>query len=384
MQKQNIPNIKVIFFAFVRDKGITDHFCNMSMAVSKYADLLVVYNRSINSDIINLNRLKKAKIKCIDILELNKVVATNHEGVSFLFHCHGFAHLRIAIKLSRPTDKVLISVHCFRHARWFSKWVGILTYFVFFRSVDTWHFLCHKSRDEYFWYRKVPANTCAFPLGVEELFMEKTLEPCVMKDLDGEEIEDLPGRVNIVYIAQLQTWKRHHFLLRSLKPILRGNTFLFLIGEGNLLKKVMNLAEELGVRDNVIFTGRVDRKTIHYILSYTNLAVTVSPSETFGWCLLEPFCMNVPIVTTNVGIANSIIHDYHNGFILPTSCTEEEFLEKTRFALKNLRKIDNSGIKHLYHWDTYGRTTANCYESMFEGKSCYRQNDYQDKMNEKV
>lgn len=369
VQKQTIQKRLIVFFAYVKYQGITEHFCNMALAVGKYTDILVVYDKKIEANNKYINVLQENNIECVDILELRHVIVTRFKSTPLLFHCQGFVHLKLAKKHSRSIDKIMISLHCFRQALWYGKFVAILTYSLFFRTVDMWHILCHKNREDYFWFRNIPANTSVFPLGVEELFMTKTMESCMVKDLEGGEITDIPERVNIVYIAQFQPWKRHRFLLQSLMPILKGNTHLYLLGEGPTLGKVMGLAKELGIRDHVTFTGKVDRKTVHYILSHATLAVTVSNSETFGWCLLEPFCMDVPIVTTNVGIANSIIHDFYNGFILNPNCTEEQFLEKTKMAMKYLRDIDNSEIKHLYLWDTFGRTTVRCYDSMYEVES---------------
>lgn len=364
--QQNIPPRRVVFFAYIRKQGITEHFCNMALAVSRHTDLLVIYDKRIESGNNLIHRLRDNNIECIDASELKKVTALRLEKVSFLFHCNGFAHLRSAIKVSRSTDKIMISVHCFRHALWYAKGFAFLTYFLFSKSVDMWHFLSYKSRDEYFWFRNIPSNTCVYPLGVEKLFMSEIAELCAVKDLEGEEITDLPNRVNIVYIAQLQPWKRHLFLLRSLQHILKGNTYLYLLGEGPLIKKLMTFARELGIRDHVIFTGKVNRKTVHCILSHARLAVTVSPSETFGWCVLEPFCMNVPIVTTDVGIANSIINDFRNGFIVDVNCEEEEFRNKVKYALEHMQNVDNSSMNNLYSWQTYGRITANCYSSIFK------------------
>jgi len=338
----------------------------MALAIGRYTDLSVVYDRRLESGSLYMDKLQEKNIKCIDVSRLKKVIAAYYETTPLLFHCHGFSHLRKALKIARPIDKVMISVHCFRHATWYAKWMALITYFLFFRSVNKWHFLCQRSRDEYFWYKKIPSNTCSFPLGVEELFMTKMAQVCLVKDLISQDIIDLTSKVNIVYIARFQAWKRHVFLLRSLRPILKGDTYLILVGEGPILDQVMDLATKLGVQDNVVFTGRVNRETVHYVLSHANLAVTVSPSETFGWCLLEPFCMGVPIVTTNVGIANSIIHDFYNGFILNKNCKEKEFLEKVKMALKHLKDIDNSDKKSLYLWDNFGKNTARCYDSLFE------------------
>lgn len=74
--------------------------------------------------------------------------------------------------------------------------------------------------------------------------------------------------------------------------------------------------------------------------------------------------MNVPIVTTNVGIANSIINDFRNGFIVDVNCEEEEFRNKVKYALEHIQDVDNSSMNNLYSWQTYGRITANCYSSI--------------------
>ena len=366
ISQQNITERKVIIFASVKGQDITEHYCNMALAISRYMDLLVVYDKKREADNKRLDNFHAHDIECIDISELERVIKTRFNKISLLFHCHGFYHLRLAKKFMRSIDKIMMSVHCFRHALWYAKGFAILTYFLFSSSVDMWHFLSYKSRDEYFWFRNIPSNTCVYPLGLERLFMSKTAELCIVKDLNGEEIIDLPNRINIVCIAQLQPWKRHLFLLRSLQSILKGNTYLYLLGEGPLLKKIMAFATKSGIRNNVVFTGKVDRKTVYYILSHAKLSVTVAPSETFGWCLLEPFCMDVPIVTTNVGIANSVIHDFYNGFILNKNCTEGNFLEKTILALKYLRKIDNSESKRLFLWETFAKASVNCYEFLLE------------------
>lgn len=364
-QRQGVAEKKIIFFGYVKNQGLTEHLCNMALSVSKHVDLLVVYDKQIEHGIRYSDLLKGNNIGYVDISELQEVVDSRFKNTPVLFHCNGFAHLRLAGKVARPIDKIILSVHCFRHALWYAKFVAIATYLLFWRRVDLWHFLSHKSREEYFWFRGVPGNTCVFPLGVEELFKTKAIDFPVIRDLSGREIVNFSNNINIVYIAQFQPWKRHIFLLESLRPILKGNINLIFVGDGPIRNKVEKVSERLGIRENVIFTGRVDRKTVHSILSKASLAVTVSPSETFGWCVLEPFCMDVPVVTTNVGIANSIIIDYYNGFILAPDCNREELLEKTKMVLKCLGKVDNSPAKELYRWETFRSNIANCYNSIY-------------------
>ncbi|MFA4874812.1 MAG: glycosyltransferase [bacterium] len=194
--------------------------------------------------------------------------------------------------------------------------------------------------------------------------MERKTRDGEKRDVAGNKIEHINRTENIVYIARFEPWKRHAFLLKSLAPILKGNVRLYLLGDGSIRNNIEHLVERLGVGDNVIFTGNVDRSTVHSILGNARLAVTVSPSETFGWCLLEPYCMDVPLVTTNVGIAGEIVQDYRNGFVLHPKCSKKEFCEKVVLALKLFDKVDNSPAKQLYTWDNFGRNMARCYESL--------------------
>ena len=355
----------VLFFAYDKLEGVTGHCFNMAVASGRYADLMVVYDKSVELDRVYLNKLQE-RMECVDISELKQVISSRFRNKPLLFHCNGFVHLRIAKRLSRPMDKILLTVHGFRNSQRKGKWVALLTYLLYSRSVDLWHFLSIRSREEYFWFKRCPSNTCVFPLGVEQLLMEKPTKVSVVRDLSGKEVPDISNKVNIVYIARFQPWKRHRFLLRSLCPILRDNTYLYLLGEGALLSKVMKMAAQMGIRNNVIFTGYVDRYMVHYILDNASLAVGVSVTETFGWFLVEPYCMDVPIVTTNVGIAGSIIRDYCNGFILPTKCTKKEFLDKTIEALRLYKRVDNSGTKKLYAWNNYGESVVKSYESLMQ------------------
>ena len=82
--------------------------------------------------------------------------------------------------------------------------------------------------------------------------------------------------------------------------------------------------------------------------------------------LLEASSMEKPIVTTNVGIASSIIQDYYNGFILPTKCTEKEFLTKTIEALKIYKRLDNSRTKYFFTWNHYAESVFQSYVSLMK------------------
>ena len=62
------PN--VLFFAYDKFEGVTEHCFNMAMASERYADLMVVYDKSAKSDRVYMNKLQESSMKeCIDISE---------------------------------------------------------------------------------------------------------------------------------------------------------------------------------------------------------------------------------------------------------------------------------------------------------------------------
>ncbi|MFH2138502.1 MAG: glycosyltransferase [Candidatus Omnitrophota bacterium] len=356
--------IKILFFAYVKRVGVTNPIGNMAIAAARFSDVSIIYDRKTELNNWFLDKFHENNIECIDVLELKDFVNRQGEDSPVVFHCQGFSHLRKAISIARPIDKILMSVHCFRNALWYARWVALISYMFFYSRVDMWHFLCSKSREEYFWFKDLPDNTCVFPLGIEELFMSDSGAKGIIKDVEGQEILSENAATIIVYTARFQPWKRHDFLLHSLESILKDNTYLVLIGEGPLREKIMKLAVKLGLRKNVVFTGNIDRDDVHNILSNANLSVSSSTSETFGCCIAEAFCMNVPVVTTDVGIAKSIIVDNQNGFVLDPGCTQAEFMEKTKEALRCFGGIDNNSGKEIFRWETFSRTVAENYESL--------------------
>jgi len=104
-------NVKynILFFAYDKFEGITEHCFNMVVASGRYTDLMVVYDKNVESDRVYLNQLQESMKECIDISELREVISTRYRKQPLLYHCHGFCHLRIARKVCRPPP---LFYHC--------------------------------------------------------------------------------------------------------------------------------------------------------------------------------------------------------------------------------------------------------------------------------
>jgi glycosyltransferase involved in cell wall biosynthesis len=87
-------------------------------------------------------------------------------------------------------------------------------------------------------------------------------------------------------------------------------------GDGPLLSKLKSLSNELGLQENVCFTGY--RKDILDIIEILDVFVLTSIDEGLPMVILEAMAMKKAIITTPVGAIPNIIKDGVNGIIYPT------------------------------------------------------------------
>ncbi len=74
---------------------------------------------------------------------------------------------------------------------------------------------------------------------------------------------------------------------------------LMMVGDGPEKEKAEKLCEELGIVDKVIFFGNSNE--IDRILSYTDLFLLPSQTESFGLAALEAMACKVPVISSNAG-----------------------------------------------------------------------------------
>jgi N-acetyl-alpha-D-glucosaminyl L-malate synthase BshA len=95
---------------------------------------------------------------------------------------------------------------------------------------------------------------------------------------------------------------------------------LVLVGDGPDAGNVLNLAQELGLSNKVMFLGNQDR--VQYILPMADLFLLPSASEAFGLAALEALSCGVPVVASKIGGLPEFIEDDVNGFLVPVNDIE--------------------------------------------------------------
>lgn len=166
---------------------------------------------------------------------------------------------------------------------------------------------------------------------------------------------DSPKR--LFFAGQFRHGKNQDWIIRAVHDYIAATgdrtIELYLPGEGDLRSYCMELAVSLGIRDNVIFPGQLDRQAIVTLLSKCQFAVIPANSETFGHCIAEPAVMGRVVITRPVGVAPDFIVDGDNGFYFDS---EKDLLNVLNRALGDERlcnKISRNirASAGLFRWD---------------------------------
>ena len=96
---------------------------------------------------------------------------------------------------------------------------------------------------------------------------------------------------------------------------------LMMVGDGPEKEVAENLCQKLGISDRVIFFGNSNE--IDKILSYTDLFLLPSETESFGLAALEAMAWGVPVISSNSGGLPEVNFEGVSGFLSDVGNTDE-------------------------------------------------------------
>ncbi|MEE2900552.1 MAG: N-acetyl-alpha-D-glucosaminyl L-malate synthase BshA [Gemmatimonadota bacterium] len=151
------------------------------------------------------------------------------------------------------------------------------------------------------------------------------LEPCHRATLapDGEKI--------VMHISNFRAVKRvEDVVVIFARMSAEHPARLVLVGDGPERPKVLLRAEELGVRDKVLFLGK--HTSVHELLSCADLFLLPSASESFGLVALEAMACGAPVVASNIGGLPEVIEAGTTGYM---------------FDVGDIRGMSEAGVRVL-------------------------------------
>ncbi len=128
------------------------------------------------------------------------------------------------------------------------------------------------------------------------------------------------NQLRIACIGRMSQEKGQDVLLRAISLLARNNSAarlevsVLMIGDGPQRPALEQLAEDLGIRQQIHFTGQ--RAEVASLLSGCQLLVSPSRYEGLSNVILEAFALEVPVIATSVGGSPELVQHEVTGLLI--------------------------------------------------------------------
>jgi glycosyltransferase involved in cell wall biosynthesis len=155
------------------------------------------------------------------------------------------------------------------------------------------------------------------------------------------------------------------------------NFRMLIVGDGVERIRFEKLARDLGVTDNIVFTGAVDNRHVKNYLAISNAFLSMYDVSNVGNPLLEAMRANKIIFTLNNGDTSTWVQHGVNGFIYDVDDAMIDRMAQDMAALANNaalqdtieRNIRITESEMLWSWDERLQAELTEVEKLFEGRA---------------
>ena len=220
-----------------------------------------------------------------------------------------------------------------------------------------------------------PDKVLAIPNGVDIQFFHPGVDSRGLRHRYGL----AEGDVMVLFVAALD--KAHLFkglevLLRALAQLSADATKALIVGEGEMKKSYMRLAQRLGLSERVIFCGRVPQEQLpnHYALADCLVLPSITMGEAFGIVLLEAMACGKPVIASNLPGVHSVVSDGKDGLLVRPGSVAD-LAEKLQTLLDDPQRRQEMGeqgrakVETKYAWPKIIPRLVEVYEEVVTNAS---------------
>ncbi len=138
-----------------------------------------------------------------------------------------------------------------------------------------------------------------------------------IEDTPAERFEKPLDDKIVLFLGRMTIQKGPDYFIEVAKKVseYEPHTKFVMVGDGDMLPRIINRATELGLMDKVIFTGALTGNDVHRAFQSAALYVMPSVSEPFGLVALESLKNGTPIlISKQSGVAEVVHHALKTDF----------------------------------------------------------------------
>ena len=141
------------------------------------------------------------------------------------------------------------------------------------------------------------------------------------KDCDRDLLA-LPNERVITHVSNFRPVKRINDVIEVFYRVQKKvPSKLMMVGEGPERKQAEQLCKTYGIEDKVVFLG--NSSEVDKILSYSDLFLLPSQTESFGLAALEAMASGVPVISSNSGGIPEVNIEGVSGFLSPVGALDD-------------------------------------------------------------
>ncbi|OPY57341.1 MAG: Alpha-monoglucosyldiacylglycerol synthase [Pelotomaculum sp. PtaU1.Bin035] len=177
-----------------------------------------------------------------------------------------------------------------------------------------------------------------------------------------------PGEKILLFVGRLGQEKNINFLMECFIIVSReiSNTRLVLVGGGPEEEELKNRAKELGISEQVTFTGVLPPSDVVNCYAGSDIFVFSSVTETQGIVITEAKAAGLPVVAVAAYGVSEMIQDGIDGYL--TELEPLQFAEKVCFLLKDVNIRKEMSLRGQQNAEML--SVAKCTATLVD---CYRQ-----------
>ena len=200
---------------------------------------------------------------------------------------------------------------------------------------------------------KFDKNIHIIPTGIEvERFYKENVQEKQIKLLKktlGISRRDF----TILFVGRIAEEKNLTFLIESQSEIIKkqNNIKLIIVGDGPDKEKYEKMCIDYGIKDNVIFTGKVSWDEMPYYYHVSDIFATASKSETQGLTVIEAMAANTVPLCMRDEAFQSMVTDELNGLFFET---KEEYQKHVLDLFNDRKKLNYLNKQARIQAEHYG------------------------------